>query len=213
MALFLGLSLNGRSRAQWWSPGAIIDVDDQNGRWFVNGTVYSSKASMVTAGVLTQLGGVDTYAVSLPSAYTFAAKGLTASTTVTSPARYLARLDNGSDAEVAQFWQGASGSQYLHCEIFAGSVSQGPSFPGAGWSVVVGNSAVVRAAVRVEANNLGFTVNGGPVGTDLIATAPAVTQLTIANRADGLRPWAGTFYRATIVSGAGTDAQLRALLA
>lgn len=219
MKIGIGLSLNRARRssggAAWWTSGALVDLDYQNDRAYVNGTAYASLAAARTAGVVVQSGGIDRVPVTLGTNYTLAGKGVTASTSV-STARYLVTVDDGADGtpldEAVYIYQGlVSAQQVIQAQVWVGSLIQaGGSLE---LSTTIGNSAAMRAAVRVNANNFAFSCNGGTVQTDTAGTIPTVTQMVVGNRDDGTRPWEGTLQRVLLINQNVDNATLQGLLA
>lgn len=214
----LGINANhgaGGGSSAWWHPNAYIDLDYQNDRARINGVSYASIAAARTASAIVQTGGIDRIPVTLGTNYTLAGKGITASTGV-STARYLATLDDGADAvpldEAVYIYQGlVSATQVIQAQVWDGSVVQaGGSLE---LSTTIGNSAAVRAAVRVAASAFAFSCNGGAVQTDSTGTLPTVTQLVVGNRDDGTRPWEGTVHRILLINQNVADADLPGLLA
>lgn len=205
---------------RWWTSNAIFDLDYQNSRFYASatGASYASVAAMVSAGLATQTGGIDRFALSsLPSAFTFAGKATTAASTV-STARYIASMDDGSDATpadelvtLAQILDVAT--PRLQSSIFAGGVTQTPAVPAFTSTTGAGNSAEARIAIRVKANDAAISIGGGTVENDPTVTMPVVTQLVVGNRDDGLRPWLGTIKRVVLIGSAISDADLPSILA
>jgi hypothetical protein len=206
--------------SSWAISGALVDLDYQNDRAYVNGVEYASISASRTAGAVVQTGGIDRVAVSgfLTSSYTLAAKGITSATPISGATlRYLCCLDDGADGvssdELVLLDQAfISSSARLSAGVFTGSVQQDPG--GATFSSTTGAAAstACKIALRVAANNLGLSIGGGATITDNTATLPTVTQLVVGNRDDGTRAWGGTVKRVTLIGTAVSDANLPSIM-
>jgi len=205
----------------WYLTRALVDADEQNSRWYVGGVEYASKAAMVTAGVLTQTGGIDRYPITVPDEYLAVGKGVTSATIIGATPRYMFALDDGNDAaptdELIYIGQALTGTACITGAAFkAGTVltpttTPGPFFSSSG----SGQSQAVRAGISVASQDFGFASNGGSLalgyGTGI--GLPVVTQLVIGNREDGARPWGGTLNRVALVQGPIYDGDQAVILA
>lgn len=196
----------------WWLTDALVDIDIENNRAFIAGVEHASIAAAITAGAITTIN--DDYAVNvtglLPTAYTVVGKGTNSSGAV-GTAQYLFSIDDGddgtpTDAIIYLTRVAVSTVDSIQYAMFTSSASQISN------SAATAPSAAVRAAMRVKANDMAISYNGGAAITDTVATLPTLTRLVIGDRTDGTRPWLGTIKRVAIVGAAVANADLPGLL-
>lgn len=202
----------------WATSGALVDLDYENNRAYVNGTYYADLAAARTAGVVVQTGGIDRVPVSgfITSAYTLAGKGTTSATSIIGQsARYLVCLDDGADGApadelVALSQNDNAGVSSLGVLIIKAGVDQAS---GTNVYSPVGAGVNNRSAFSVAANDLAISHQGGAVILDTSSAMPVVTQMVVGNRDDGTRPWLGTVKRVVLLNTAVSDAALVSVLA
>lgn len=191
----------------WWTTGALVDIDYENDRAYVNGTAYVSVAAARTAGAIVVNGAdVDTVPIAPGASYSMAFTGNVISASATQCA---VGVDDGTAANWA--FLGATNSRGPS----AGSFVAGSTVINA-YSSSLANGTAIRSVMRIKASGYFGQTNGAAFGSGGAmsgATIPAVTAFVVKNRSDGARPWAGTLRRVCLVNADLDDAAVAALLA
>lgn len=199
--------------ADWWHPKAYADVDYENNRARINGTTYASIAAARTAGaIVVNANNVDTIPIAVGASYAAFAKAVSPATAANA---YLVAFDDGNDSDPTDQLALISQSIVSSSSRFGAQVLVNGSPTGNlnHTTTTMPLSTAFRAGIRVKASAKLAVFNGANVGTNTGATMPTVNNVSIGNRYDGARAWAGTLNRVLIVNEDLTDAECQAVFA
>lgn len=190
---------------------AVIDLNYETGRFWYDGTAYASVAAIISAGHGDATGGVNRLTLpTLSSGFSVYAVGVTG----TPAAAYLLSLDDGSDSVAADNMLTITQAvdEIVSVLMYSGSTEQlGTNIRESGAGA---NGLDLSVALRVKANDMAGSFNGGAIKTDTSATLPSgLVNLVVGNRDDGTRPWGGTIKRIVVIDDELTNAELVALAA
>lgn len=191
----------------WYDSRAMIDLDYENDRAYVNGTAYGSIAAARAAGaVAVNAHGNDTVAISDPGAsYVLAGRGATPTVIGN---EYIVAMDDGSNTNLVYIGTSATGASKAGGWLASGTsrLSQSTS--------AISADAAFRAAVRIKsgAGLLSFNGAAGSSGTSTVLPG-GISTFVAANRSAGDRGWSGALHRVMLIDADLTDAEVHALLA
>lgn len=185
----------------WWEPTAVIDLDYQNGRFYVNGVQYASAADMVSAGAATAFGVYHKLPVSgfLPAEYSIVARGTNPAGHATQ--QYMLSLDDGGDGVLADELVAILRQVTPQNTVrFFRASAGGSNLLGTGGGSV--DNAEWKIAARVNVGGFRASQNGGAAvsPTANITAMPAVNQLVVGNVDDGSAAYTGTIKRVQILN-------------
>lgn len=193
----------------WWTPNALVDIDYDNDRAYINGTEYASIAAARTAGVITLTANNKDVIpfTGLGTSYTIAAKGITSATANPTATELLAGLFYTElTTSYAQMGR-TTGNKAILTNAFGAAVLNNSTAD-------LPASTAVRAAIRSKNGAHLAAMNGASIAASTSsAFGTLVNQMVIGDRPAGDRLWSGTITRAVLVNADLTDEQVLALLA
>lgn len=198
----------------WVTPNAVVDIDYQYDRAYINGVTYDSIAAAVSAGALT-VDGTHSYVTlgaSLGTSYTLAAKGLCSA--AQAGAGMVALLDDGNDGtandEAVRLWFSAGTpsqswtANIFHLGVTSLNIQTGTTSAGAAF----------RMAARCKTSSGVFYYNGVSQGTSGSVVLPTgINTLNIGDRWAKDTPFNGTIYRVAVIDADLNDTQVGAIFA
>jgi hypothetical protein len=184
---------DGTSGSYWWGG----DIQDA--------CVYPTSYIPTSSGTVARNAVTLTKTRGVAAEETVYLAGRTALGTGTGITQVLYSRDNGTANERIRVIRNAS--REIHVEVTDGGVAQADLNMG-----VVANDTDFALAIRIKANDIGASINGGAMETDTAATLPSPTTDRFGHDHSG-NQWDGAITVAKCWAAAFSDAELRALSA